>query len=127
MKLALNTKQQTNTKFCEMKITFCYYRLYFSKPVWKDGSTAILVLVLNEILYIANIGDSQVSLQLGAHSLTILKNIHSLLLIGAPCWSVVRCVTPNLEATFSCVEPHWILRVFCKSVLQQDTSGPQPG
>lgn len=30
-----------------------------SKPVWKDGTTAILVLVVNEAMYIANIGDSQ--------------------------------------------------------------------
>jgi len=32
----------------------------YSKPVWKDGTTAILVLVINETMYIANIGDSQV-------------------------------------------------------------------
>ncbi|XP_053378531.1 integrin-linked kinase-associated serine/threonine phosphatase 2C-like [Mercenaria mercenaria] len=30
-----------------------------SKPVWKDGTTAILVLLINESMYIANIGDSQ--------------------------------------------------------------------
>ncbi|XP_060553642.1 LOW QUALITY PROTEIN: integrin-linked kinase-associated serine/threonine phosphatase 2C-like, partial [Ruditapes philippinarum] len=30
-----------------------------SKPVWKDGTTAILVLLINETMYIANIGDSQ--------------------------------------------------------------------
>ncbi|KAL4221038.1 hypothetical protein ACF0H5_019300 [Mactra antiquata] len=29
------------------------------KPVWKDGTTAILVLIINENMYIANIGDSQ--------------------------------------------------------------------
>ena len=36
----------------------CY--VVYSKPVWKDGTTAILVLVINETMYIANIGDSQV-------------------------------------------------------------------
>lgn len=29
-----------------------------SKPVWKDGTTAILLLLINETMYIANIGDS---------------------------------------------------------------------
>lgn len=30
-----------------------------SKPPWKDGTTAILILILNDIMFIANIGDSQ--------------------------------------------------------------------
>ncbi|XP_041480170.1 integrin-linked kinase-associated serine/threonine phosphatase 2C-like isoform X2 [Lytechinus variegatus] len=30
-----------------------------SKPVWKDGSTAVCVLVVNDTLYIANLGDSK--------------------------------------------------------------------
>ncbi|XP_006820150.1 integrin-linked kinase-associated serine/threonine phosphatase 2C-like [Saccoglossus kowalevskii] len=29
------------------------------KPVWKDGSTALSILVINDILYIANLGDSK--------------------------------------------------------------------
>lgn len=32
------------------------------KPAWKDGSTATCVLVIDNILYIANLGDSRVSL-----------------------------------------------------------------
>ena len=31
-----------------------------SKPVWKDGTTACCVLILNDVLYIANLGDSKV-------------------------------------------------------------------
>ncbi|XP_071110278.1 integrin-linked kinase-associated serine/threonine phosphatase 2C-like [Haliotis cracherodii] len=30
-----------------------------NKPTWKDGTTAILVLVINETLFIANLGDSK--------------------------------------------------------------------
>ena len=30
------------------------------KPSWKDGTTAVVVLVLNNTLYIANLGDSKV-------------------------------------------------------------------
>lgn len=32
-----------------------------TKPSWKDGTTAIVVLVLQNILYISNLGDSKVS------------------------------------------------------------------
>lgn len=31
------------------------------KPAWKDGSTATCVLAVDNILYIANLGDSRVS------------------------------------------------------------------
>lgn len=31
-----------------------------TKPSWKDGTTAIVVLALQNILYIANLGDSKV-------------------------------------------------------------------
>ncbi|XP_052760071.1 integrin-linked kinase-associated serine/threonine phosphatase 2C-like [Mya arenaria] len=30
-----------------------------AKPAWKDGTTVILLLIINETMYIANIGDSQ--------------------------------------------------------------------
>lgn len=33
----------------------------FRKPAWKDGSTATCVLAVDNILYIANLGDSRVS------------------------------------------------------------------
>lgn len=36
-------------------INFCY-----SKPVWKDGTTATVVLVINDTLFVASLGDSQV-------------------------------------------------------------------
>lgn len=35
--------------------------MFFRKPSWKDGTTAINVLAINNTLYIANIGDSKVS------------------------------------------------------------------
>ena len=31
-------------------------------PVWKDGSTAVSALVMDDVLYVANLGDSKVSL-----------------------------------------------------------------
>ena len=31
-----------------------------TKPSWKDGTTAIVVLVIQNILYISNLGDSKV-------------------------------------------------------------------
>ena len=31
------------------------------KPTWKDGSTAVVVLGINDTLYIANLGDSKVT------------------------------------------------------------------
>ena len=36
-------------------VSFC------SKPSWKDGSTAVSVLVVNNTLFIANLGDSKVN------------------------------------------------------------------
>jgi len=35
--------------------------VHFRKPAWKDGSTATCVLAVDNILYIANLGDSRVS------------------------------------------------------------------
>ena len=50
------------------------YVLCFSKPSWKDGSTAVSVLVINNTLFIANLGDSKVGI-------TYIKNksVHILL------------------------------------------------
>lgn len=46
----------------------CSYRIFFfetiffaRKPAWKDGSTAVCVMAVNDTLYIANVGDSRVS------------------------------------------------------------------
>ena len=30
------------------------------KPSWKDGTTAVCVLLINNVSYIANLGDSKV-------------------------------------------------------------------
>ena len=55
--------QKINLK-CLLKFTYeksnHYHFLFHRKPVWKDGTTALLVLLINETMYIANIGDSQV-------------------------------------------------------------------
>ena len=40
------------------KIFWCSLR----SPVWKDGSTAVTALVMDDVLYVANLGDSKVSL-----------------------------------------------------------------
>lgn len=37
-----------------------YYMLNFRKPFLKDGTTATTLLILNDIIYCANIGDSKV-------------------------------------------------------------------
>ena len=33
---------------------------FYSKPVWKDGTTVTIVIIINDILYAANLGDSKV-------------------------------------------------------------------
>ena len=55
-----STELSTHLIYCT---DFLIYQqvLYFSKPVWKDGSTAVAVLAINSTLYIANLGDSKVS------------------------------------------------------------------
>ncbi|XP_071482557.1 integrin-linked kinase-associated serine/threonine phosphatase 2C-like [Diadema antillarum] len=53
-----------------------------SKPVWKDGSTAVCVLVVDNTLYIANLGDSKAILcrfnpETGRHQPLPLTKDHS--------------------------------------------------
>jgi hypothetical protein len=36
------------------------YLYYCSKPAWKDGTTATVIVAINDLLYIASLGDSQV-------------------------------------------------------------------
>ena len=38
------------------KVFWCSLR----SPVWKDGSTAVTTLVMDDVLYVANLGDSKV-------------------------------------------------------------------
>lgn len=47
----------SNIVFSLSNLTFVPFR----KPAWKDGSTATCVLAVDNILYIANLGDSRVS------------------------------------------------------------------
>ena len=35
----------------------------FRNPPWKDGSTAVCILVIDDVVYAANIGDSKVSVR----------------------------------------------------------------
>ena len=39
-----------------LSIALCIYR----KPSWKDGSTAVAVLLVDNTIYIGNLGDSKV-------------------------------------------------------------------
>ena len=42
-------------------IIFLISLIYSSKPAWKDGTTVTIVIIINDILYSANLGDSKVS------------------------------------------------------------------
>lgn len=49
------------TKFSKAVFPLSNLVAPFRKPAWKDGSTATCVLAVDNILYIANLGDSRVS------------------------------------------------------------------
>lgn len=59
---SLSPQEQCVTNF--LNIVFPPFNVIFvpfRKPAWKDGSTATCVLAVDNILYIANLGDSRVS------------------------------------------------------------------
>lgn len=43
-----------------IKLWSIYISINCSKPAWKDGTTATVVVAINDLLYIASLGDSQV-------------------------------------------------------------------
>lgn len=55
------------------------------KPAWKDGSTATCVLAVDNILYIANLGDSRVSTMESTDGIFILPRA---LWVGLFVWDV---------------------------------------
>uniref|UniRef100_A0A673KKV8 Integrin-linked kinase-associated serine/threonine phosphatase n=1 Tax=Sinocyclocheilus rhinocerous TaxID=307959 RepID=A0A673KKV8_9TELE len=54
-KCLLDTFRQTDEDFLKKASS--------QKPAWKDGSTATCMLVVDDVLYVANLGDSRVSLK----------------------------------------------------------------
>jgi hypothetical protein len=42
------------------QVVIYIYFYYCSKPAWKDGTTATVIVAINDLLYIASLGDSQV-------------------------------------------------------------------
>uniref|UniRef100_A0A8C9VVW3 Integrin-linked kinase-associated serine/threonine phosphatase n=1 Tax=Scleropages formosus TaxID=113540 RepID=A0A8C9VVW3_SCLFO len=60
-KCLVDTFRQTDEDFLKQASS--------QKPVWKDGSTATCMLVVNDTVYVANLGDSRVStfLYMAAH------------------------------------------------------------
>ena len=44
-----------------LSLQSCLFIAVFRKPSWKDGTTATVVVVVNETVFIAWLGDSQVS------------------------------------------------------------------
>ena len=54
-------------KLWVIKMSIFPHKLFWfslRSPVWKDGSTAVTALVMDDVLYVANLGDSKVHIKL---------------------------------------------------------------